>query len=263
MNRVSYDDVRSALERVGIAAGDNVIVHSSTMAFGFPDRGIATYLDPLLDAVGPSGTLAAPTFSFDFIRNGRFDFEETRSTGMGSLSEAIRKHPDALRTAHPLQSIALIGAKAEKLARVRTTSAYSPGSAFDMLTTEKFKILLLGAEPIHISLSHLCEERARVPYRFVKRVCGQARFASGDSAEDGCWDFFARHLDVPIFPEKEDVIVDELSTAGWWSETTLNGVSISAGGAMDFCDRLDEYLARDVYWMLPDPAPVKAFCESR
>ena len=261
MLRVSQQDVDEALNDLGVVEGDRLFVHSSVMAFGLPTEGIQTFLLPLLEHIGNTGTLAAPTFSFSFIKTGQYDVEKTPSAGMGALSEAIRRHPSALRTAHPIQSFAAIGPLATQLCALRTDSAYGQGSAMEALTELDFKVLLLGAEPIHISLSHLSEERANVPYRFVKKVEGTARLVAGEAPVTGVWNFFARYLELPIFPEKEDAIVDELAAEGRWFDAVLNGVKVSVGGAKDFCDRLDGYLTQNPYWMLPDPAPVRAFCE--
>ena len=63
----------------------------------------------LLEAVGPSGTLIAPTFNFGFTRGEPFDARATPSK-MGAITELVRTDPRATRVAHPIYSFAVIGA---------------------------------------------------------------------------------------------------------------------------------------------------------
>ena len=45
------------LQRLGVNAGDLVMVHSSLRSLGMVDEGAQTVVDAFLDALGPSGTL--------------------------------------------------------------------------------------------------------------------------------------------------------------------------------------------------------------
>lgn len=251
------------LKRLGVRPGDHLCVHSSLMPFGLPTEGAATYLAPLLEAVGPSGTLAMPTFSFGFISSGAYHYRETPSSGMGALSEAARHHKDALRTRHPMQSLAVIGHHAAQLAAIETPSAYGKGSTFAQMRDLDFKVLLLGATPIHISHSHLVEEERAVPYRFTKKVAGSAQFDAAAPETEATWDFYARYLDIDIFPEGEDMIVEELVNTGQWASADIAGTPISMGRAQAFCGLLDAKLAGDPFWMLPNAEDVRRFCATR
>ncbi|MEB3204369.1 MAG: AAC(3) family N-acetyltransferase [Candidatus Sericytochromatia bacterium] len=260
MRRVSGAQVAEALDNLGLGAGDHVMVHSSILPFGLPEAGVATFLGPLLAAVGPRGTIVAPTFTFGFIRTGVYDVADTPSVGMGTLAEAIRRHPSSHRSRHPIQSISAIGAMARELSSLETPSAYGPGSAFERLVEQDFRILLLGAAPNHISVSHLSEERAKVPYRFAKTVEGVARLASGEAPKSGKWSFYARYLDIDIFPAREDEVVERLVAAGSWRTAELQGVPVQLGSSRAFCSNIDAELAADPYWLLPNPDQVREFC---
>ena len=261
MPTVTREHVTEVLRDLGIEPGDHLMVHSALLPLGRPAEGIRTYLDPLLEAVGAAGPLVAPTFTFSFIQAGHYDVTDTASVGMGALSEAIRLHPEALRTPHPIQSLAAIGGMAPHLASCRTLSAYGDGSAFDVLARSEAKILLLGAEPRHISHTHLSEERARVPYRFDKRVPGTARLSAAEAPESGVWHFYARYLDVPIVLARENELVETLIIRGNWRVASLNGVLVYAGSCRDYCELADERLAVAPYGLLSAPDDVKAFCK--
>ncbi len=76
------------------------------------------------------GTLAVPAFNFGFARGEAYDPQSAPSIGMGAFSEYVRQRPEALRTTHPTQSLAVAGRWAKDLAERDTASAFDPGSAF-------------------------------------------------------------------------------------------------------------------------------------
>ena len=252
MQRVSSHIAAKALEAVGIQAGDHVFVHSNLIRFGMPEKGVSTYLDAFDAILGSKGTLAVPTFSFSFIGSGTYHWEQTASEGMGVFAEAVRRKPQAHRTRHPMQSVAAAGVHSTEMARIETPSAYEPDGVFQWMCDVDFKVLLLGADPIHISHSHLSEETCRVPYRFDKVVRGQTLLAPGEDWTEGDWLFFARNLELDVRPEGEDIIVEELVDAGVWQRSTLNDVPVLAGSARAFVDALNEKLRADVLWMDPN-----------
>ncbi|MEO9576106.1 MAG: AAC(3) family N-acetyltransferase [Tateyamaria sp.] len=252
MNLVSRSDVERALERAGLQQGDAVLVHSNLMRFGRPEGGMNTYLDAFDRVLGPHGTIAVPTFSFSFIQTGYYHWQDTSSEGMGAFAETIRRRPDAMRARHPLQSVAVVGSLAKDVAAIEAPSAYSPDGIFNGLCARGFKILVFGAEPIHISHSHLSEERAEVPYRFHKPVTGTACLGPNEADHSQTWSFFARDLDLDVRPEGEDAIVLSLIESGDWVRDELNDVPIYAGAASTFVDLLSDKLAADPLWMVPD-----------
>ncbi len=127
------------------------------------------------DIVPPSlqGTLVVPTFNFSFARGESYDPKVTPCEGMGAFSEYIRQHPKALRTPHPMQSLAIIGHSAEDLSGRDTASAFDPGSAFERMLELDFRLLLLGADIQAVSMVHYSEQRAAVPYRYWKDFTGK------------------------------------------------------------------------------------------
>lgn len=260
MQRLNEADLKQALQDVGIEKGDHLIVHSAAIAFGLLPNGINSLLHPLQEIVGEGGTVAAPTFTFDFIKSGDYHWQNSTSIKMGALNEAIRKHPDGHRTHHPIQSVAVLGKHSKTLLENKDFSAYEENGVFDKFTQLGFKVLTLGVDPNFISLSHLSEERYQVPYRFMKEVSGEACFQDGETSTSN-WGFFARKMDIPARPEKEDIIVADLTQQQRWFHTTLNGAPIASGSAKDFCVALDHELSRDPYWMLPNADEIRKLCE--
>jgi len=257
MEKLTQSDLADALTRVSISKGDKLLVHSSIMAFGLPEKGTSTFISALKDIVGPKGVIAAPTFTFKFVTEGYYDFSKTESVTMGALNEALRKEEGAIRSNHPIQSVIFSGNVSENFVKDRPFSAYEEGATFDMMAKEEYKILLLGLSPEYISHSHLSEEKYKVPYRFMKKVKGSALFEGSEKPINSVWGFYARDLDLDANPEKEDIIINELQAEDKWHQTLLNGAEISCGYAHDFVSSLDKKLDLDPYWMLKNQGLAK------
>ena len=66
MLEVTQQQVVHALQPFRINEDDGLLVHSAIHPLGYPDGGVGMYLDSILSVIGPQGTLAVPTFNFDF-----------------------------------------------------------------------------------------------------------------------------------------------------------------------------------------------------
>lgn len=155
-------DILAGLRGLGLGSGDRVVVHSSLSSLGDVDGGAATVVDALLDAVGPGGTVAVPTFT-------RYDepYDPGRSPSTtGAVTEALRGRDAAVRSPHPTKSIAAIGPDAERLlADHDPTNSLGPGSPLHQLLEHDGKILLLGVDHTANSALHVAERLTGAPYR--------------------------------------------------------------------------------------------------
>lgn len=133
MQIVTKEQIEDCLIRLGIQAGDGLLVHSAVQFLGHPEGGLGIYLEAIQNVIGKSGTLVVPTFNFSFAAGEPYDPAQTPSKGMGVFSEFIRLQPGAMRSQHPMQSIAAIGQFASDLTRRDTLSAFDPGSAFERM----------------------------------------------------------------------------------------------------------------------------------
>ena len=250
--------LNAALEAVGIRRDDRILVHAGIGVFGVPRGGVAMYADALLERIGPRGLLAVPTFTFGFCRGQPFDRERTPSEGMGALAEYVRRLTDAHRTPHAMQSLAAIGQDAQPLAAIDTRSAYEEGSAFAELERMDVKVLLLGAAPIDISMVHLCEERARVPYRYFKEFTGQVRLGRVESQRS--YVLYARHRGLD--PRgRVPRVANELERRGQWRETRLRGGTLAACSVRDFTAAAADLLAHDPFVLLENADAVRAYVD--
>jgi aminoglycoside 3-N-acetyltransferase len=125
-------------------------------------------LESFIEAAGVEGTLLFPLFNFDFCKGEAFHIDQTPSQ-MGMLTEAARKHPEAVRTGHPVYSFAVIGRKASMFKHLCNASAYGADSSFQILRELNGKIGVLNLPGQHsMTFYHHVEEMHRVPYRYEK-----------------------------------------------------------------------------------------------
>ncbi len=268
MREITTSQLVEALERLGMAAGQGVIAHSALQFLGRPAEGMLTYLKALSQVLNfpiPSqgipyqankttGTLAVPTFNFGFARGLPYDLQETPAEGVGAFSEYVRRLPEARRSRHPLQSLAAIGADADRLSRVDTPGAFDPGSAFELTLDLDYNILLLGCDIQAVTLLHYSEQRAGVPYRNWKEFSGEIVVAEVVSRHT--YRMYARDLELnpllEIYP-----LQDLLQQRGQWHQTPLNYGQVILFKARHFVSAVDELLGQDP-WIFVTNRPLES-----
>ena len=278
MKTVTRTQVVEALKQVGVQEGDGLLVHSAIQFLGKPAGGVGMYYEALGDvlelatgeerpATGDqglatsdkkpryrhlqpatlnlktvSGTLAVPAFNFAFARGEPYDPQATPSQGMGAFSEYVRQLPQARRTPHPMQSLAVAGRHAADLAGRDTPSAFDPGSTFERMLALDFKLLLLGADVQAVSMLHYSEQRANVPYRFWKDFTGQVR--TGQGWETRTYRMFVRDLEMDARLDLHPV-QELLQSRQQWSSLPLNYGRLCLCRLSDFVAAVDEFLETD------------------
>lgn len=256
MHEITQQQVTDILQNLGVTPGRTLMVHSALQFLGRPDPGPQVYvaaLCKLLNIPIPSygislsvehtpGTLAVPTFNFGFARGETYDEDQSPSEAMGILSEIIRQLPEAQRTKHPLQSMAVLGKHAQDLANRDTLGAFDSGSAFERLLELDARILLLGADIQAVSLLHYSEQRASVPYRYWKNFTGDV--SRSGQVHHCTYRMFARDLELD--PKLNlSVIQQLLEQRRQWKEEKLNYGTVAIFSARDFVTAADDLLAKD------------------
>ena len=150
------ESLASDLRRIGIEPGDKVVVHSSLKSIGKVEGGAETVVAALLDAVGPNGLIAAPTFTYHVTR---FN-PATEPSVTGAITEAVRHWPGAVRSWHPTHSWAMIDGH-------HLIGGVSFESPLDRIAKASGKVLLLGVGHAANTTIHVGETHAQVPYLCV------------------------------------------------------------------------------------------------
>jgi aminoglycoside 3-N-acetyltransferase len=146
---------------IGLRPGDRVVVHASLRAVALDADEL---IDGLLGAVGPSGLVVMPAFTYD---NETFAPDLAGRTGM--LAEVFRRRPGSVRSLHPTYSLAAIGEGAAELVdgheRVGATAV---GSPLDRLAAGGGHVLLLGVGHTANTTAHVGEFHAEAPYLDIR-----------------------------------------------------------------------------------------------
>lgn len=172
---------------LGLRTGDALLVHSSLSAIGFVDGGATTVVRAILEVIGPTGTLVAPTFQKGsehvLVRTGvRFD-TRTAPSEMGAISEAVRRWPGALRSLSPTHCLAAVGPGAATLlaGHEQCRVSVGHGSPFERLVQGGGRILLLGVGHGSNTTLHYVENTGGAPS--VCRECFEPVVIDADGRE--------------------------------------------------------------------------------
>jgi len=181
MPKATRISLRDDFSRLGVCAGDLIMVHAALRSVGPIIGGANVLIQALLDAIGSEGTLCAYVdFEPFFEENDAdgdipvFDKRIARAAiDHGILHETIRTWPGAMRSDHPDAGVVAIG----KLATWITADhpfqyGYGEGSPFDKIFNANGRVLMIGAPLDTITLLHFAEHRARIPN---KRICRYKR----------------------------------------------------------------------------------------
>ena len=118
------NDISSALNKVGIKKGDNLLVHCKMSSLGYIDGGAESIIDALCNSINApeQGTLLMPTFphhqlAYDYFEsNPEFDVQTTPSL-MGVVSEKFRTKNGVIRSLHPSHPVSAYGPNADFLVK--------------------------------------------------------------------------------------------------------------------------------------------------
>lgn len=185
MESVDSSEIVQALRKAGIKGGDVVNVHSRLYAIGRVSNLASTaeipeiYVRAFREVIGDEGTIVVPTYTTSYGRFGTpFVLEETPSE-MGVLSEHVRRSPRAVRTLHPIQSLAALGGQADGLAKDHPHWNVGHDTIWERMLRRSGKFVGLGIPPHQaMSFMHQVEFLACVPYLYHKILRGKV-YASG------------------------------------------------------------------------------------
>ncbi len=167
---ISIDRIRSDLESIGLRKGDHVGLGISFKELGYVKGGPEAFVDTLLKVVGSEGTVMIPTYTrYPFrlrVKPGKFscifDYRNT-PTYAGIIPETIRKRKDSIRSKHPSNSIAAIGALAKYFTECHgvNSSSYLP---YSKLSEVDGKILCIGIGKNLVGIRHEAQYLAGLLY---------------------------------------------------------------------------------------------------
>jgi len=159
-------EVSNLLKDLGVKPGDSLMVHASLRSLG-EAMPADIVVAGLRRALGPGGTLAMPTLSYETVNAGNpfFNTEETPSC-VGGLSEAFRRQQGVVRSLHPTHSVAATGMNAVELLHdhEKDTTPVGKHSPFTLFPKLGGRILFLGCDLSVNTSMHAVEEQVMPPY---------------------------------------------------------------------------------------------------
>lgn len=237
------DELADGLRAVGVGEGGVVFCHSSVGFFGYPDAGrtqdaiCGTIYGAFRDALGDSGTLVVPTFTYSFPRGEVYDRVRSPSTS-GTFTEWLRLQPGARRSDDPLFSVAALGPRAAELTADVSPECFGEGSFWSRLVEADGLVCNLNMDA-GSTLLHYVERRLGVPYRQDRRFEGRYE-VDGVWSRDGAVTFRSRSLDEPEY-ESATAAFDRLARSRGLVRTAQVGrgqvVSIGARDTVDVVEQ--------------------------
>jgi aminoglycoside 3-N-acetyltransferase len=225
------------LTALGVAAGQNIVVHSSLAAFGVLDGGVAGLLQSCRDLIGPDAILAVPTYRLTAPIHEIFDRPHSPSQNVGAFSEHVRLHEASVRSCNPLHSHSFLGPQAEILAGNQVRPSFGPGSDFELLVQANFRAIYLGCnwQNAGTFVFHAQACANTIPYRSwqeLSRHCNLRRSLNEPGeVRDYRFRYYARNVGAPR--ETRVGIENNLRSAGLLREAKLAyGASMSYDCAM-------------------------------
>ena len=169
-----YKDFLKILKRLGIKKGDVLYVASDLLRLIILSKSkkkefcLNQLINTLIKSVGNDGTILIPTYNWDFCKNIKFDYINTKSQ-CGSLSNVCLKRRDFKRTRHPIYSFAVYGKFQDYLFKLNNKSSWGKNSPFDFIYRKRAKNLFIGIDyKKAFTMDHYFEQIANVKYRFHK-----------------------------------------------------------------------------------------------
>lgn len=164
---LTREEIAWALRRLGLAAGDGVMVHSSLKSFGPVAGGPAAVIGALMDVLTAEGTLLFPSFNHGvpFAPGGEGFFDPaTTPTTNGAIPETFWHMPGVLRSLAPTHSFACWGCHARRYTENHhRTLPLGPDSPLGLLAREGGYGLLLGVWYTANTFHHIVETTMNSP----------------------------------------------------------------------------------------------------
>ena len=199
----TVDGLAEDLRRLGLGAGDTVLVHTSLSSLGWVCGGAVAVVEALLSVLGRGGTLVVPTHTSDLTDPAgwsnppvpeswwstiratmpAFRAAVSPSRGMGVVPEVVRNWPGACRSSHPHVSFAALGQHAATVTDDhRLADGLGEGSPLARLYELDAAVLLLGVGHDRNTSLHLAEHRSGVRPAVTESgpvlVAGRRKWAS-------------------------------------------------------------------------------------
>jgi aminopeptidase-like protein/aminoglycoside N3'-acetyltransferase len=255
-------DLLAALRVAGLTSGDLVYVQVSLDTLGRGRGAAATpgargpmLLRVLREAVGPTGTLVLPTYTFSFCWGEVFDVECSATAGgdwstSADVLEYARQMPGAVRSSDPIHSAVAIGPAAASLMRDLPPTCFGEDCLHHRLRRAGGKICMIGEGPHEATMVLHAEVMSGVPFRFKKLFTGEVRENGARRREGWVYDVRVR---CPNTELDADGILRESMRSGVVRRAAIGQDALYVMHAQQFYELLCQELAADPWFTVKGP----------
>lgn len=167
----SIDEIIASLQ---IKQGDTIHFSSDLAAFyevyskAHDDFSLEKILNALKNAVGESGTLIFPTYTWDFCHGKGFDTRNAKNSKTGAIGTYALTH-GFVRTKHPIYSYAIWGKDAQKYLELENIDGWGDDSPFALMLKNKGYWIQFCVVVAHsLTFWHYAEKHFGVAHRYNK-----------------------------------------------------------------------------------------------
>lgn len=257
MKVITPDDIRSALQEVGVTQGQIIYMHVDLAKVGAvsgtksKDGFCSAYLDAIRDVIGPEGTVVMPTYTTQVARfDIDFIWEET-PTLLGLLPEYLRTRHESLRSIHPLSSVTALGPAQEAICANNSTTNFGWNSPFHRMLEIGARVVTIGLPSGYlVGFAHQLEAMCGVPYVYNK-LLKWVPIVKGKRV-DKVFSATVRHLDLDIQYELGRH-VRNLRKSGSVQSTRLGDSWVHATDYTTNFKMAADQLATDPFYLLAKP----------
>jgi len=170
---IGKEELLQDLKKAGIPKGALLHLKVSLKAIGKVEGGPDALLDALIETVGPEGTLVIDSFITSYPlplseEHAKNISTEASPSYAGALANAMIKHPDSVRSQHPIQRFTAIGKLAHELMHNHTPKS----GGYDVLNrmAEMNALnLSIGRETVGVGTTHVAIEKMGFVKKGIKK----------------------------------------------------------------------------------------------
>jgi aminoglycoside 3-N-acetyltransferase len=165
-NAITKTRLIEDLKQIGVCEGDTLAVTLSLKSIGYIDGGADTFIDALLEAVGPQGTLMMNAYTDALpaseIRSDYIFDPAVTEPNTGIAPKKLLKRTGAIRSTHPVCSVVAIGKNARFLTQEHTEKA-RPYLPYTRLAQVNGRYLSIGTGNNLVAIRHEAQYHAGIP----------------------------------------------------------------------------------------------------
>lgn len=166
---VAPADVVEDLRTLGVVPGSTLLVHTSFKTIGPIEGGPDGFIDALIEAIGPNGTLVMPSWSAEDDYLFVPQYSNCRED-LGIVADTFWRRDDVVRGSHAF-AVAARGPLAYDIAAAPfIVPPHAPGSGVARVRDHDGWVLLAGVDHDANTTVHLGELEGEAPYRQPRHI---------------------------------------------------------------------------------------------